>query len=219
MGKDRDTDKNNAIGKDKAKHKDAGLSPKRGAFPTPRNVLSDAIPYHPEEAVQPRPPADHPGSGRSAQEATRRSGTTAGETIMSDYASSSTGDPGAASTMGTPGTPPPPSSAGGGPQAGSGDSQVSANGMGTAGTPPRPSSGSQAAGTPSSASTKGIPGIPPPPSAEGLQAGAGSVQPGTGNMGAAGTPPRPTSSSVVAGAPSASGGMGTAGTPPHPSGR
>jgi syndecan 1/integrin beta 8/collagen type III alpha len=206
------------MGKDKDKHKDAGPSPKRGAFPTPKNVLSDAKPYHPEEAAPPRPATDRPGSGWSTQEATRRSGMTAGETIMSDHAGSSTSGPDAASTMGTPGTPPPPSSAGTGRQAGSGDSQAGAGGMGTPGTPPPPSAGGKTAGTSSSVSTKGTPGTPPPPSAEGLRAGAGSTQPGTGNMGAAGTPPRPAVSST-ADASSASGGKGTAGTPPPPSRR
>lgn len=168
------------MGKVTAKDKSSRASPKRGAFPTPGNVLSEATAYEPEKAG---PAAAHPGSGLGSQEAVNRSDMTLEGAIMSDYAGSSTGGQNEAGTLGTPGSPPHPSRGGGtqagstkgvpgtprppsagGLQAGAGPSQSGIGNMGIAGTPPRPASSSPAAGAPPGSSEMGTPGTPPRPS-------------------------------------------------------
>jgi len=108
-----------------AKKNSTRSTPKRGAFPTPRSVLSAATPYEPEKPDQSGLAADQPRSESYSPEESRRSGTRTGGIAMSDKA-------GSAGNMGTAGTPPPPS---GSKAAGS---QAGAGNVGTAGTPPPP---------------------------------------------------------------------------------
>ena len=100
-----------------------GAAPKRGAFPTPRSVLSGATPYEPEKSDQSGFAADQPRSEPHSPEESGRSGTRTGGIAMSD-------ESGSAGYVGTAGTPPPPS---GTTAAGS---QADAGYVGTAGTPP-----------------------------------------------------------------------------------
>ena len=144
-------------------------TPKRGAFPTPRNVLADATPYKLEKPDEAGVTGGEPNSGSATQVQT-------GGMSMSDDAGAQRG----ASNVGTPGTPPPPSGSSGA------GSKGGASNVGTPGTPPPPS-GSSGAGSKGGAGNMGTPGTPPPPSGS---SGAGS-QGGTGNVGTPGTPPRP----------------------------
>jgi len=90
----------------KATKENNTLHPKRGAFPTPRNVLADATPYEPGAGNMGTPGTPPPPSG-----------------------STGAGSQSGAGNVGTPGTPPPPSgSAGAGLQGG-------ASNVGTPGTP------------------------------------------------------------------------------------
>ena|ERR1035437_2377558 len=163
------------------------LHPKRGAFPTPRNVLADATPYKPEQPDESGVTVEQPSSGSdtsgTAEEFRKQPNRGSGKKMvrtggiaMSDKAGAQRG----AGNVGTPGTPPPPSgSAGAGSQQGAGN-------VGTPGTPPPPS-GSAGAGSRQGAGNVGTPGTPPPPSGS---AGAGS-QGGASNVGTPGTPPPP----------------------------
>jgi hypothetical protein len=146
-------------------------SPKRGAFPSPKEVLDSATPYEPtfDQSNQPNPQYQSAeGSGSSDAEI--------GEETVSDIR----GD------MGTPGTPPPPSSAG---QQGDPGETPSTEGMGTPGTPPRPSSENATDSQSGDGSTKGTPGTPPPPA----KAEGSGQQVNEGDMGTPGTPPPPSS--------------------------
>lgn len=171
-------------------------SPKRGAFPSPREVLESATPF------EPRPePANETGSQSYSADRSGRLDPEVGETIVSDTQAD----------MGTPGTPPPPpSSAGTGQQADPGNVQSTA-GMGTPGTPPPPPSEKASSSQSGDGSTKGTPGTPPPPPSSAQLASAGG-------MGTAGTPPPPSNSPAASSPSGAGNGMGTAGTPPPPSG-
>ena len=112
-----------------AKGNNTRSTPKRGAFPTPRNVLGSATPYEPEKPDQSGLAAYQPNSGADSPEEPDISGTETGGIAMSDKAGSATGVP-RAGYMGTPGTPPPPSGSSGA------SSQHGVGNMRTPGTPP-----------------------------------------------------------------------------------
>jgi hypothetical protein len=50
------------------KGKSTCSTPKRGAFPTPRNVLAGATPYKPEKPEKPGLASDQPSSGSDSPE-------------------------------------------------------------------------------------------------------------------------------------------------------
>jgi len=115
----------------KATKKNNTLHPKRGAFPTPRNVLADATPYKPEQPEESGVTVEQPSSEEFRKQPNRGSAkkmVRTGGKAMSDKAGAQQG----ASNVGTPGTPPPPSGS-----AGAGSQQGASN-VGTPGTPPPP---------------------------------------------------------------------------------
>ena len=154
-----------------AKENSARSAPKRGAFPTPIKVLLDAIPCEPVKSGQSDLVAHERRSESSSTEESGRPGNRTGGIAMIDQS-------GAASNVGTAGTPPPSKGAT------AAASQVGASNVGTAGTPPPPKAAT-AVGSQIGAGYVGTAGTPPRPSgatAVGSQAGAGYV-------GTAGTPP------------------------------
>jgi len=54
-----------------AKGNSSCSTPKRGAFPAPRNVLADATPYKPEEPDKSGVADDQPSSGANPKEESR----------------------------------------------------------------------------------------------------------------------------------------------------
>lgn len=121
------------------------VTPKRGAIPTPRSVLSSATPF---EADQSDLAVDQPPTELQLSTGSSRAGIQAGGILMSDDSGSS--------FVGTAGTPPPPSGGvAGGQRAGAGN-------VGTAGKPPPPAGGA-AGGSRAGAGNVGTAGTPPPP--------------------------------------------------------
>ena len=54
-----------------AKEDSTGRRPKRGAFPTPRNVLAEAKPFKPPKPDKSGPAGGHPSEGSNSQEESR----------------------------------------------------------------------------------------------------------------------------------------------------
>lgn len=161
-----DTPTGELEGKGSAVAKDS-TSPRRGAFPSPKEVLESATPF------EPRSDSANETDPQYSAEKYARFEPGIGETIMTDTQAN----------LGTPGTPPPPPSiAGTGQQAGPGATQPT-TGMGTPGMPPSPTDDKATASQSGEDSTKGTPGTPPPPS--GVQFAS------SGGKGIGGMPPAP----------------------------